>query len=314
MSALRQWRARATRTRFRAPLVWLRHRGLDASDVFLASYARSGNTMLRFVLAEVLSGEPSSFDTIQRIIPEIGIHGYARPLLYQDRGRVIKTHEPYRREYGRAIYIVRDVRDVMLSCFARETAMEWLHIENLDAYVRPFMQGEMTRFGPWQEHVEGWMNSPLAKRGDLLVLSFEEMRRDLEGAVARCLEFLGREVDRNVIQNVVRSNSLENMRAKEDRAKNLPKSPGEEGRQIGKGAIRGWQRKLTERQLKIVDEFAGDLLGRLDYPRAIGHGEGNLVGHFKDDPFRDDAFMDDASMDKPSTDRQGGADEAVLRN
>jgi hypothetical protein len=125
----------------------------------------------------------------------------------------------------------------------------------------------------------------------------------LKGTVARCLEFLGREVDPDVIQNVVRSNSLENMRAKEDRAKTLPKSPGEEGRWIGKGAIRGWQRKLSERQLKIVDELAGDLLARLDYPRGVRHEERNLAGH----------FMDDSSMDNPSRDRQGGADEAVLR-
>jgi estrone sulfotransferase len=319
MSALTRWRARAARTRLRRPLVWLRHRGLDSSDVFLASYPRSGNTMLRFILGEVLSGVPSSFDHIQRIIPEIGVHGHARPLFDQGRGRVIKTHETYRREYGRAIYIVRDVRDVMLSSFARETALDVLHIDNLDEYVRPFMRGEMTRFGSWQEHVEGWMNSPLAKRGDLLVLSFEEMRQGLESAVARCLEFLGKKVEPGVIQNVIRGNSLEKMRAKEDRAKTLPKSPGEEGRWIGKGAIQGWQGKLTERQLKIVDEFAGELLGRLDYPRTIRHGEGNLAGHFKGDAFTDDrstddAFMDDASMDKPSRDRQGGADGAVLRN
>lgn len=309
MSALTRWRARAARTRLRTPLVWLRHCGLDASDVFLASYPRSGNTMLRFVLGEVLSGVPSSFDRIQRIIPEIGVHGQARALCGNGLGRVIKTHEPYRREYGRAIYIVRDVRDVMLSSFARETALDVLHIDNLDEYVRPFMRGEMTRFGSWQEHVEGWMNSPLAKRGDLLVLSFEEMRRGLDSAVVRCLEFLGKNVDPGVIQNVIRSNSLEKMRAKEDRAKTLPKSPGEEGRWIGKGAIRGWQRKLTEGQLKIVDEFAGDLLGRLDYPRTIRHREGNPAEHLIGDPFMDDPFMNDPSMG-----HQGGADGAVFRN
>src|ERR1700744_2321096 len=114
MSALTQFRGRMARTRLRSPLVWLRHLGLDTSDVYLASYPRSGNTMLRFVLAEILSGIPSSFDSIQRIVPEIGVHVHAHPLL-PGAGRLIKTHEPYRRKYKRGIYIVRDIRDVMLS-------------------------------------------------------------------------------------------------------------------------------------------------------------------------------------------------------
>lgn len=268
MSVLMQFRARAARTPLRAPLRWLRDLGLDGNDVFLASYPRSGNTMLRFILAEALTGVPSSFETIQRIVPEIGVHGRAYSLL-SGPGRLIKTHDPYRRKYQRAIYIVRDVRDVMLSSFARESALDVLHIRDVNDYVRPFMQGRMTRFGSWQRHVEGWMSSPVAKNGNLLVLSFEAMRNDLEGTVARCLEFLGKKVEPSAIQAAVRNNSLENMRAKEDKAVTLPKSPGEDGRWIGKGAIYGWRQKLTEPQLKIVDEFAGDVLARLGYPIGV---------------------------------------------
>jgi hypothetical protein len=260
-------RARAARAGLHAPVAWLRHFGLDSTDALIASYGRSGNTMLRFILAEVLSGVPSTFDTIQRIVPEVGLQAHAYPTL-PGGGRLIKTHEPYCREYKRAIYIIRDVRDVMLSTFARETAVDCIRT-NLDDYVRPFMQGKMSHWGSWQAHVDGWMNSPLAQSGDLLVLRFEDMRKDLEGSVARCLEFFGKQVDPSVIQTAVRNNSLEKMRAKEDQAKKLPKVPGEEGRQVGKGAIEGWRQKLTERQLEIVDEFAGDTLARLHYPSGI---------------------------------------------
>jgi hypothetical protein len=262
-----EFRARAARAGLRAPLAWLRHFGLDSSDVFVASYSRSGNTMLRFILGEILSGVPSSFETIQRIVPEMGLQGNA-VAIGPGGGRMIKTHEPYRREYRRAIYMIRDVRDVMLSCFSREIAMDVIHNPNLDDYVRPFLQGKMQHFGSWQAHVDSWLNSPIAKSGELLVLRFEDMRRDPEGSVARCLEFLGKKADPTVIQTAIRNNSLERMRAKEDRSK-LPKSPIEEGRQIGKGAIEGWRRKLTQRQLDIVDEFAGETLARLHYCSGI---------------------------------------------
>ncbi len=269
MSALTHLRARAARTRLRRPLASLRHLGLDHADVFLASYPRSGNTMLRFMLAEALTGLPSSFDQIQEIVPEIGVHVNARQVV-PGGGRLIKTHEPYRGEYRRGIYIIRDVRDVMLSSFARESALDVLHIRSIDKYVLPFMQGKMTRFGSWQGHIDGWLNSPLAKNGDLLVVRFEEMRKDLAGTVARCLEFLGKKVDWDAIHNAVRNNSLNRMRAKEDRAKTLPKSPGKEGRWIGKGSVHGWREKLTERQVQIVDEYAGDMLVSLGYATTIG--------------------------------------------
>lgn len=260
----RSVRARAARAGLHTPVAWFRHFGLDCTDVVLASHGRSGSTLLRFILGEILSGVPATFDNIQQIVPEIGLQYHASQIV-PGGGRLIKSHEPYRREYRRAIYMVRDVRDAMLSFFARETAADCIHT-TLDGYIRPFMQGKMSHFGSWQGHVDGWLNSPLAASGDLLLLRFEDIRKDLEGSVAQCLEFLGKPVDRSVIQAAIRNNSLERMRVKEDQAKKLPKVAGEEGRQVGKGLVEGWRRKLTEQQLAIIDEFAGHTLARLGYP------------------------------------------------
>jgi hypothetical protein len=265
----REMRARAARAGLHAPVAWLRHFGLHSGDVLIASHGRSGSTLLRFILGEILGGVPSTFDTIQRVIPEIGLQGLATSIV-PGGGRLIKTHEPYRREYKRAIYIVRDVRDAMLSFFARETAVDCIHT-NLDGYVRPFMQGKMSHYGSWQAHVDSWISSPLAESGDLLVLRFEDMRKDLEGSVVRSLEFMGKQAEPAVIQAAIRNNTLERMRAKEDQAKKLPKVAGEEGRQVGKGAIEAWRDRLTPRQLEIVEEFAGETLARLNYPSGLSN-------------------------------------------
>src|SRR5690242_12516044 len=56
-----RWRVRASCRRLRALLVWVRHFCLDASDVFLASYPRSGNT-----IATVAKGLPSRVQTVGR--------------------------------------------------------------------------------------------------------------------------------------------------------------------------------------------------------------------------------------------------------
>jgi hypothetical protein len=267
MLSLKYLRSSASRTRLRLPLVWLRNLGLDPADQFLASYPRSGNTMLRFLLAEVITGIPSSFDNIQRTIPDIGVHVRAIPLL-PGSGRLIKTHERRRPAYRRAIYVVRDVRDVLLSNFGRETAMDAIPLRNLDDFVPLFMRGKMSRWGAWQEHVADWLDSPLARCGDLHVVRFEDMRKDLHGTISSALAFLGLEGNSDAIQSAIVNNSLERMRAKEDNADTLPKTTEERGRWIGQGSVYGWRQRLTPDHLEIVDAYAGEMLSRLGYLSA----------------------------------------------
>jgi len=267
MSKLMQIRYGAARSGLRAPLIWLRHWGLDAHDVFLASYARSGSTLPRFLLAEALTGTTATFDDIQQVVPEIGIHVRAKEL-FPGGGHLIKTHERYRGTYKRAIYIVRDVRDVMLSAFAREKGMDLLQVRSLDDYVEPFMQGRMVRYGPWQDHVGEWINSPLAKRGGLLVLRYEDLRTDLAGSFLRALQFLNLDLDTAAIQKILDNNTMEKMRKREDAATRLPKTGKEEGRQVGKGAVQGWRQTLSQEKLEVVDRYAGEVLHRLGYPTA----------------------------------------------
>src|SRR5205823_8280937 len=69
-------------------------------------FRSSGNTWLRFLIMEILGGATAEFDNVNRLIPEIGLHGNT-PSLLPGGGRLIKTHERYRPEYKRAIYLYR---------------------------------------------------------------------------------------------------------------------------------------------------------------------------------------------------------------
>jgi hypothetical protein len=260
-------RHRIMRTKVRAPLIWLRHCGLDAADVFLASYPRSGNTWTRFLLTEILAKETASFDNVNLAIPEMGIHARAQ-LTLPSGGRLIKTHEPYRSEYKRAVYLVRDFRDVVLSQFSRERELG-IHSMSMDEYLPLFLDGRLSGFGAWQEHLPSWLDGPLARTENMLIVRFEEMRRDPEPVISRIVEFLGYEPQPKVIHAAIENNSVERMRAKENAAQNLPKSTREEGRFVRKGSIAGWRAKMTERQLRWVDQKAGDVLVRLGYPLAF---------------------------------------------
>ncbi len=267
VSRFRRIRHKIMRTKVRAPLIWLRHRGLDESDVFLASYPRSGNTWTRFLLTEVLAKESASFDNINFVIPEMGIQARAT-LQLPSGGRLIKTHEPYRKEYKRAVYLIRDFRDVMLSQYAREKELGLYQI-GMDEYVAAYLEGRLSGFGAWQEHLPSWLDSPLARSGNMLIIKFEEMRKNPEPAIAKIVDFLGVPVNLERIREAIANNSVERMQAKEKASKTLVKSKGEEGRFVRKGAVAGWREKFTEQQLRLVDQQAGAVLQRLGYPLAF---------------------------------------------
>src|SRR5690349_9920008 len=171
MSLLKQAQFRVTGTSLRAPVIWLRHRGLTHEDVFIASYPRSGSTWLRFILTDCLTSFHADFDNINRAIPEIGLQSRAQQLL-PGNGRLIKTHERWRTEYRKAIYLVRDPRDVMLSNFARAQELGLIPEADASSFVMPFLTGKYARAGTWREHVRSWMESPIGEAGNLLTVRF----------------------------------------------------------------------------------------------------------------------------------------------
>jgi len=280
ISKLRDLRFRLARTQLREPLKMWQHRGLKPEDVYLASFGRSGSTWLRFVLLEILTGGAAGFLNVHDVIPETGMQTSVRPIL-RSGGRLIKTHEPYRRVYKKAIYLVRDVRDVLLSAYAVDSttgmALYHSHGRGLDGYIETFLKGKIAHQGSWQNHVNSWMDSPLAGNNSLLLIRFEDMRRNTESTVTRVLDFLEFSYDKEKVNTAIANNSLERMRAKEESVKRsgmkLDKKvlirdltvDNEEGRFVRKGAIAGWQAKLTEPQVHMIEQWTGQTLLRMGY-------------------------------------------------
>jgi hypothetical protein len=269
MTSLRTFRYRLSLTPLRRPITWAHHRGLRASDVFLASYPRSGNTWLRFLLAECLTTTESGFDNINALIPEIGMHEHAVELL-SDKGRLIKTHEVYRREYRKAIYLVRDVRDVLLSNYNRAKELGLVNGMDLESFVPLFVEGSLARVGTWQNHVRVWLESGSRSCGSFLLIRFEDLKADTSATLAKIVRFLGITLDSARIAHAMANNSLSQMRSKEDNSRSLHKSSKEAGRFVGKGSVAGWREKLSESQVQLIESYTAGELTRLGYRFGSG--------------------------------------------
>jgi hypothetical protein len=267
MPLLRKLRHAVAKTGVRAPLVWARHQSLKASDVFFASYPRSGSTWLRFLLFDSLVGEPSGFNTVNHAIPDVKLHKEGLALL-PGGGRLIKTHEVYHPEYLRAVYLVRDPRDVALSEFAYQTALG-LVADDLDAYLPKFLKHGVNPFASWREHVDSWLRAPLSPE-QLLIVRFEDLRADAFTTLVQIVEFLGLTPDEQKIHAAIANNTVEKMKAKE---KETPQRASKKGQFIRSGSSGGWRKNLTPAQAELFGQHAAEAMERLGYATETAHAE-----------------------------------------
>lgn len=198
------------------PVVY-RHAGVARGDVFLASYPKSGNTWLKFMLAHLLGGREADLDNDSTVIADVGSHR-ATPRVLPAGARLIKTHEPYRRPqkrfYRRAIYLIRDGRDVAVSYYYT-LIRRGLYEGDFGPFLRLFLSGGVDGYGPWHRHVESWLSNPLRDHGALLVLKYEDLLEDPAGNLSASLEFLGVPVTRQRAEQTVRAYTADRMRERE---------------------------------------------------------------------------------------------------
>jgi hypothetical protein len=243
--------------------VTYRHRGLRFEDVFLASYPRSGSTWLQFLLFELLTEQSPEFVEVNESVPYVGSHPGA-PSLLPNGGRLIKTHEPPRSAYLKTVYLVRDARDVLLSEYRYQT-MRHLYTGDFDQFLRDFLEGEIHTFGSWAAHVDAWLNAAKDEDKKVFVLRYRDLRHHTHKCLKGILNFLEVEVDDPEIQKAIENNSLNQMKAKENQARQTVFSHFEEKlRFVNQGAVGGWNQELSETNQKRIIRAINPTLVRIE--------------------------------------------------
>ncbi len=261
-TAMRKLRRKLSRTPLRLPVIWYRHHGFRPEDAFIVSYPRSGTTWSRHTLFEIFTGQKSGFRVVDATLCGVGKHHKGKPVL-PGGGRLISSHEQYRKwkHYHKVIYLVRDPRDVVLSEFVYLTNLEFFYGDQ-EKFVKHFLTTAVSGFGPWQRHVESWLDSPLAATPNFLLVRFEDLKRDPVAGFTRMANFVGLNPTPELIQRAVAGSSLEKMREKEVRE---PVKASVKGRFVGAGLVQGWRSKLTPAQVRLIEQYAGPALVRLGY-------------------------------------------------
>ncbi len=191
---------------------------------WLASYPKSGNTWVRFLLLHYMHGEQSGSGELVREFPDL--HRGEVPAAAEKHEELgVKVHSqftahlPYLEHSAGCIYIMRHPKDVLLSCLHYMRMTGGLPPEIPDEmYARRFMQdgGDpwmlSVGFGRWEDNVRSWLGQD---RMPVLALKYEDLKKDAGGALAAMLAFMGRPVDAERLARAVELSSFDRMRALE---------------------------------------------------------------------------------------------------
>lgn len=181
-------------------------------DTFLVSYPKSGNTWVRFLLANlVYPNEVVGFANINQLLPSPDVLS-KRFLKKLPRPRILKSHQPFDGRFRKVIYLVRDPRDVVVSEYHFNLKKRYIAPDvSLDEFGRRFLAGETSSYGSWWENVASWI---AARHGNpaFLLVRYEDLLADSIGETGRIADFLGIAAARERLQSAVERSSADRMR------------------------------------------------------------------------------------------------------
>jgi hypothetical protein len=269
---------------------WLRGREefkkLQRSDWVLMSWGKSGRTWLRVMLSrayQLKSGldarELLDFDNLKKLDPQLPA--------------VFFTHNNYLRDYTgnaesmnhfvgkRVVLLVRDPRDVAVSQFFQwqfrmrpnKKFINDYPPHGADIGVWDFVLDKDAGLPRIVDYFNGWARA-IPEVKDVLVVRYEDMRKDPGMVLSNILAFTGTGVTQQQVQEAVEFAAYDNMKKMEQekffKSSGARVKPGDKDNpqsfKVRKAKVGGYRDYFTDEQCQQLD----DMVARLD--PVFGYG------------------------------------------
>lgn len=241
-------------------------------DTFIVSYPKSGNTWLRFLVANLLYPQsPVTLLDADRLVPSVD--GRSRKFFQRMVGpRMIKSHYPFEPAYERIIYIVRDPRDVAVSQFHYQVKRRVLDESHpIEDFVARFVAGKVCPYGSWGENVGSWMAARRHHSG-FLWLRYEDLHLRTEMELLRIASHLNVEPTRELLAQTTARSSADRMRTLErEQAGEWASTKGTRSDRlfVREASAGGWKNQLPESSVAAIESAWAPLMRFLHYELAI---------------------------------------------
>lgn len=241
-----------------------KHRGLTPADVILSGYGRSGSAWTAFMMSQVIwkVGRENTLGG-HRFTPVVGFHHFAETRL-PGGGRIVASHEPYRREYGQAVWVLRDPRDAAVSTYyhvQRVMGAKGSFSDFLPLYLKGSFNGNT-----WAHYVRSWLDSPLWSTQRIAQIRYEEMKANPAPALRRAVELTGYQPTDDEIEDGIDAGRLDAMQKREQVSTTLVHRESE-GRiaAVRKGAVGDWRDHFSADDLKRFYAVNRAMMERVGY-------------------------------------------------
>ncbi|XP_037564914.1 sulfotransferase 2A1 [Dermacentor silvarum] len=118
--------------------------------------------------------------------------------------RLFMTHRTHIRETmnkdAKYIYLARNPWDICISLFCMTTDLSCFQLEDgtLQEFFEPFIEGDLG-YGSYFDHVASAY--AIKDEPNFFFVTYEELKKDMKGAVLRLASFLGETYERALLQN-----------------------------------------------------------------------------------------------------------------
>jgi hypothetical protein len=174
--------------------------------------------------------------------------------------RIIKSHDPYSRDYPKIIYLYRDGRDVAVSYYDYMYKLQDYE-KDLSSFLSKMLKDGF-EYGTWQGHVKGYLWGERAS--DVLAISYEELYDNTNSTLHRIRGFLGTTWEERDIEIAIQRSSFDVYQ--KDLYSHRFATHWSKGFRGGvKGAPGSWRERFSAQQNELFWELAGEVAAKLGY-------------------------------------------------
>lgn len=250
---------------------YLERFGMRDSDIWVATFSKSGTTWMQMILYQLTTPGDMNFDHLFDVSPWVYYAALRQvePKATPDP-RILKTHDGYdfmaANSRGKTIYVMRDGKDVAVSWYHHRRNFRGFD-GTFDAHFDEFLHNDDYN---WFDHVRQWLCNRMHRR--LLYVRYEDLQLDFQSTVDRIAAFCGVSPDAEVLDRVRERCTFELMKSHESQL--APQASHFTNNQatpykikpapfLRKGTVGEWVEVLSDEQLlayrKKFDEVLGDL-------------------------------------------------------
>jgi hypothetical protein len=252
----------------------------NKEPIYVIGFPKSGNTWLARLLAEITQSKIEASNTVDvadNSATRRGVH------------LIFKIHDSVKEfslEEVPIIYIVRDVRDVLVSAFFFNNGFVAEDLVKVDSNLRgikrllyrlyfwnqirrmnrrwcgnelsvlnSWIHGRKNTVGSWSEHVESWV-----KDSRVVVVKYEDLLCDAVGELKKILGFLEIDVDDGILEEAILNQSF-----KKKKSKFMDAGDSRNVKFLRSGKQGGWREFLSPAMAKEIEKTHADVMRNFDY-------------------------------------------------